>query len=556
MQFLKRIGLILTLIITLLGSKAQPSKFIIQLKDKVGSLHSLSNPTTYLAPASIERKSKYMISIDSSDLPISQRYVDSILNAGKVKWINGSKWLNQILIQTTDEEALKKINQFPFVLKTSPIANRPSTTTSPEFKEELTTYQNSNLNQGNLTYGSSFNQIAIHQGEYIHKKGYQGKGIRIAVLDAGFYKYQNLSAFDSVRLKGGIPYTYDFVEMNNSVNEDDAHGMYCLSIMAANIPGLFVGTAPEASYYLFRTEDVNSEFPIEEQNWVVAAEFADSIGMDMISSSLGYSVFDDPSYNYTYSQMNGNSTLVSKGASLAAKKGMIVMNSAGNSGSSSWKYITAPADANPILAVGAINTNKLIAPFSSYGPSSDKRVKPDIVSVGWNTALINSNGGVSLGNGTSFSNPNIAGLIACLWQAFPEFTNYEIMDAIRKSADQYANPDNRKGYGIPNLKTAFEILEKERITRKTKEILKEQRIKLFPNPVVDRLNLAYRSEATDVLAVEIKNMEGKTLIYSYFNVQPDQFYQFTIDQLDRLPSAQYILQYKDVKGTGIIRFIK
>lgn len=556
MPSLKFIAFIYCIALQVCQLHAQQSKYIIQLRDKLGSQHTLSNPSTYLSPTSIERKKRYNILIDSADLPVSQKYIDSIQASGKLKVLNASKWLNQVLIQTTDAEALKKINQFPFVLKASPIANRPTSLNAPEFEEEISSLTTTNIQKGNAGYGSSYNQIALHQGDYLHNKGYFGQGIKIAVLDAGFFKFQNLTAFDSIRLKGRIPYTYDLVDNTTSVNEDDAHGMYCLSIMAANLPGTYVGSAPQSTYFLFRTEDVGSEFPIEEQNWVVAAEIADSIGVDIISSSLGYSEFDDPAFNYSYAQMNGNSTIVSKGASLAAKKGIIVMNSAGNSGTSSWKYITAPADAKDILAVGAINSSKQIAPFSSYGPSADNRIKPDIVSVGWNTALINSIGTVSVGNGTSFSNPNIAGLVACLWQAFPEFSNYEIMDAIRKSSDQFKNPDERKGYGIPNLKIAYEILEQEKITRRAKEILKDQRIRLFPNPVQDRLNLMYRSEEADILAIEIKTMEGKTIRYQYFNVQPNQYYQFVLDQLDRIPSAQYILQYTDAKGTGTIRFIR
>jgi subtilisin family serine protease len=216
--------------------------------------------------------------------------------------------------------------------------------------------------------------------------------------------------------------------------------------MAANLPGRFVGSSPDADYYLFRTENARSEYPIEEVNWLMAAERADSIGVDIISSSLGYTVFDDNIFDHSYSDLNGTGTIVSKAASMAVSKGMIVSSSAGNEGDDPWKYISAPADGKNVLAVGAINTSNQIAPFSGFGPSADGRIKPDVVSVGFNTQLIASDGNIGLGIGTSFSNPNIAGLIACLWQGFPEFNNLEIIQAIKQSSHQYLHPEKVTEY--------------------------------------------------------------------------------------------------------------
>jgi hypothetical protein len=308
-----------------------------------------------------------------------------------------------------------------------------------------------------FNYGNNLKQIHIHEGEYLHNLGFTGSNITMAFLDAGFFGYKTNPAFDSVRLQNKVLGEYDFVKNEQSVNEDNIHGMYCWSTVAANRPGAIVGTAPHASFWLFRTEDAATEYPIEEQYWAVAAEFSDSAGADMISSSLGYIDFNDPSFNHSYPQRDGNTTLITIAADLAAKKGMIVMNSAGNSGQSTNtnKYIACPADGDSVVAVGATDGNGTIATFSSWGPNGAGKLKPNIVSVGLGTIVANTLGNAVSGNGTSYSNPNVAGLIACLWQAFPEYSNMEIIDEVQKSAHKYTNPDDRYGYGIPNFRKAF-----------------------------------------------------------------------------------------------------
>ena len=555
-------AIILTLLLQgiLCIGQAQFTRHIIELTDKKGTTHALSNPQTFLSSETITRRKQFNIAIDSTDLPVSKVYLDSIAKAGKVEILNSSKWLNQVLIKTSDQAALNKISQFPFVKKRSPIANRPSTINEDKFIETVT---ETNVSQTiastkatTLNYGNSIKQVNIHEGEFLHNKGFQGKGIKIAVLDAGFFKYQNIAAFDSLKINGQLKMTWDFVDNNASVNEDDAHGMQCLSVLAANLPGAFVGTAPAASYYLFRTEDVATEFPVEEQNWLAAAERADSIGVQMISSSLGYNTFDDARFNYTYADMNGKKTMITRGATMATNKGMIVMNSAGNSGSTAWKYLIAPADAVDVLAVGAVNNLKQVAPFSSFGPSSDNRVKPDIASVGWNTFLINTNGNVAQANGTSFSNPNIAGLVACLWQAFPEFSNKEIIETVRKSSDRYNNPDARTGYGIPNMRLAYGMLEKENNIRKAKDILKTDRLKVYPNPMTDEFTIVYNGKTNGKLSLQLLSMEGKLIRNLSYDVLENEYYFFNVNGLGSQASGQYILSYKDGLGAGTLRIMK
>jgi hypothetical protein len=555
---MKKSILLSGLILLSFVAEAQYSRHIIRLANKLGTTHSLSNPTSFLSPKAINRRTKYNINIDSTDLPVSAAYLDSIRKAGTVVILSTSRWLNQVLIRTTDASALLKINSFSFVKKTEPIAERAAFPANAEDKfadEKITLRQQSASIKaaGDLIdYGSSYKQIHIHEGEYLHNSGFQGQGITIAVLDAGYKNYSTISAFDSLRKNNQILGQYDFVNNETSVNEDNAHGLYCFSIMAGNIPGQYVGSAPKASYYLFRTEDEFSEFPVEEHNWVVAAEQADSLGADMISSSLGYSLFDDPAFHHSYADMNGNTTIVTRGADLAARKGMIVCNSAGNSGNDAWKYIIAPADGDSVLAVGAVDANGTIAGFSSYGPSSDGQIKPDVASVGAGTFVIATNGAVAQGDGTSFSNPNMAGLIACLWQAFPEFSNMQIIDAVRRSASKYSNPDDRVGYGIPNMRLAYQLL----LEKKYEGLLEDDWIKAFPNPFMADLNVLVKAKESGTVQVLLFDMSGKMI---YKGSQPstrDRVISIRIPGLDQLPRGAYNLRVLNGNWDKTVRLVK
>ncbi|HZG23421.1 MAG TPA: S8 family serine peptidase, partial [Chitinophagaceae bacterium] len=371
-----------------LAADAQFSRYVIELTDKKGSVYSPADPAAFLSPRAIERRTRQRISIDSTDLPLSAVYLDRIRTVPNLVILNQSKWLNQVCIQTTDANALAIVNSFSFVKKVNAVAARMQSENNdvPLIIEPSLSRlsRSSTVSANNINYGNSLGQIHMHNGEFLHNLGFGGEGIRIAILDAGFSGYKTNPAIDSVRLQSRILGEWDFVENHLSVNEDDSHGLFCFSIIAANRPGLMVGSAPKASFYLYRTEDARSEYPIEEQNWAAAAELADSLGVDMISSSLGYSDFDNHDFDHTYAQRNGNTTIVTRAADLAAKKGMIVMNSAGNSGNESgeMKFIECPADGDSVVAVGAVNLNGLIAGFSSWGPNGAGRRKPNMVSVG------------------------------------------------------------------------------------------------------------------------------------------------------------------------------
>ena len=451
-------------------SFAQFSRYIIQLKDKSNSPFSISKPDQFLSSRAIDRRSRYHIAVDETDFPVTPAYIDSIRLAGNVSILTVSKWLNQVSIQTTDAAALNKINSFSFVQSSGAIAAKfftPGGTTNkrPDItgRKPLTATGNKPLNPADIyDYGQSYPQVHLHNAEFLHNHGFSGDGMQLAIMDGGFYHYKSLPTFDSIRNNNQILETWDFVSGEASVDEDLVHGMNCLSTIAANMPGVFVGTAPKSSFYLYRTEDINSEYPIEEHNWAAAAERADSLGADVFSVSLGYNNFDNAQFNYTYANMDGNTTTIARAADLAAKKGIVVVAAAGNEGQNNWHYITTPADADSVLTVGAVDTSRNVALFSSYGPSADGQVKPDVAAVGVRATVANANTGQpSPGFGTSFACPIMAGITICLWQAFPEVNNMQLIDALRRSGDKFTAPDNRTGYGVPNVKNAFVLLIKQ-----------------------------------------------------------------------------------------------
>jgi len=537
-----------------LNLSAQFSKYIVKFKNKNGTPFSINDPSKFLSQRAIERRTKQHISIDETDLPVTPSYVDSVRLAGSVKILDQSKWLNQICIETTDSTALSKINRFSFVIKTQPLERHAfaernqfdEQVRKDKFNEQLSHIAAPlSVTDDHYSYGHSFSQIHIHHGEYLHNKGFHGEGMLIAVIDAGFYHYKTLPAFDSVNIKGLVVETYDFVNNEESVNEDNEHGMMCFSIIAANIPGQFIGTSPNAHFLLYRSEDASSESPVEEQYWVAAAERADSAGTDIITTSLGYNLFDNPVFNYTYADMNGHTSIIAKAATIAARKGMIVLAAAGNEGDDSWHFISTPGDADSILTVGAVDASGNVAAFSSYGPSSDGRVKPTSASVGFGTVVSSPTGGLLSGNGTSFATPDLAGLVTCLWQAFPEFTNMEIIEAVEKSSSIYQNPDNRIGYGIPDFEKAFDDLSQQRILKNAATILGNRSMKIFPNPFKDQFTVLIKPGNTSTGTFELYDAGGKLYFQKRVPLQKDVIQLIHFGQIQPLQRGLYVLKFSD-----------
>lgn len=542
---------------------AQYNRHIIEFKDKAGTPHTLSNPSTYLSQKAIDRRTKYAIAADSTDLPITPRYLDSIRSVANVTVLNWSKWMNQVAIQTSDAAALSRIQSFPFVKTVSSVAPRVRTgdNSDPQGKfrietiEALTTASPARVSGTLVNYGQTFNQIHIHNGEFLHDRGFLGQGMTIAVLDGGFSSYKTNPAFDSIRLNGQVLGERDFVRNATNTDGFSGHGMNCLSAIAANRPGTMVGTAPKSNFWLFITEDVASEYLIEEHFWVVGAEHADSVGCDIISSSLGYQDFDDPSFDHPYSQRDGKTTMITKGANLAARKGMIVLNSAGNYGTlaDQRRFISCPADGDSVVAVGAVNTSGSIAGFSSWGPNSAGNVKPNIVSVGQGTIIANGAGNPVSGNGTSFSNPNIAGLITCLWQAFPEYNNRKIIDAVQKSAHRYNNPDERFGYGIPDMRKAFYLLKSE---KSQTQFGGTRWFRATPNPFDNQISAAFIADNSGEVKLYLKNAAGTKLDSAVFNCDSLDYKEHLFDNLGNLPGGIYFVQYKSAGKDSAINLRK
>lgn len=448
---------------------AQLNRYVIQFKNKGTNPYSISSPSAYLSSKALARRTAYGIAIDSSDLPVTPRYVDSVRLAGSVTILNTSKWLNQVSIQTTDAAALNKINSLTFVQSVTAIAARMNNASNENPKaqdkfllerklEDAPLQRNNNTESNFFSYGNTYDEIHLHNGEFLHNIGMRGQNMLVAVLDAGFFHYTTLKAFDSVLANNQVLQTWDFVAREASVVEDDSHGMSCFSAIGGNIPGSFVGNAPKANFVLYRTEDVTSEYPIEEHNWACGAERADSIGADVLSTSLGYTTFDNSALDHDYASMNGRTNISTRAAVIANRKGLLSFVAAGNDGGNSWHYLSSPSDADSLVTVGAVSTTGVVGGFSSYGPSSDGRVKPEVAGVGVAAYVQNPNNTIGSGNGTSYATPKMAGLGTCLWQAFPEYNNMAIRDALMKSSSIYTAPNDRIGYGVPDMKKAFIVL--------------------------------------------------------------------------------------------------
>ncbi|MGB3005127.1 MAG: S8 family serine peptidase [Chitinophagaceae bacterium] len=470
---MKRFLLFLFLISILTESRAQFTRYLVKLKNKGGSSYTFSSPLAYLSQRAIDRRTKYSIAIDSTDLPVTPAYITQLKNVPNVTILNVSKWLNAVSILTTDANAITTINSLPFVQSVSGLAARTTgtgKTSLDKFEKEDALIQpvvqrTERTSADFFNYGTNaYNEIHLLNGEFLHNIGLRGQGLVISIMDGGFYHYNSLKAFDSANANGQFLSTWDFVNREASVTEDDTHGMQCLSTIAANIPGQFVGKAPKASFHLFRTEDVSGEYLIEEHNWACAAERADSSGSDIISSSLGYTTFDIPGSDHSYAERNGNTAMISIAADLAAKKGLIVFNSVGNIIDASTQFLSAPADGDSVVAVGSVNASGIVAGSSSFGPSGDGQIKPDMAAVGVNTVIQTSSNTIGTASGTSFSCPSMAGLGTCLWQGFPEFNNMKIIRAMQQSGSIAATPNDRIGYGIPNMKLAFASLLTEYAT--------------------------------------------------------------------------------------------
>lgn len=452
--------LLFTISFSLSGQEA--NCYRLYLTDKNDSPYSESAPQEYLSQRAIEKRERFQIAITEEDLPVNPDYLQAIKNISPdIRVLARSKWFNTVTIYCPNNALIAQINALSFVVgeKTLPVAALDFMSKSTDKlqweKQEITYSLSASKNDNVYDYGYGYGQIAIHNGHLLHNEGFAGKNMLIAVFDAGWNNFDTLSVFQSLYENEQILGTIDLIPDVNNVYTHHSHGTSVVSTMASHVEGRMVGTAPEADYFFIRSEHPQTEQLIEEDFWAYAAELADSIGADVINSSLGYTTFTFPSSGWSYEQCDGVSSIASLAATKAGEKGIIPCISAGNEGNDSFYYIGRPADAFNVLTVGGIDVFGEPAPFTSHGPSYDGRIKPDIMGVGYEAVAYLENGTLSYIYGTSFSSPIVAGLTACLWQSLPRKTALQLMEIIRQSAHLAHDPDNLFGHGIPDFHKAY-----------------------------------------------------------------------------------------------------
>ncbi|MGH1336491.1 MAG: S8 family peptidase [Aureispira sp.] len=477
----------------------------VSFKDKKNTPYSIFRPQEFLSPRALERRARYNIPIDITDLPITPQYLEPISVKG-FKIHSRSRWLNgvAVIVETASANA-EDLKQFEFIKDVFPIGFKRRV--EPAATEVGERDYSKKYRKKDHFYGLGKNQITMLNAQYLHKMGFKGQEMHVAIMDGGFDGIRETPAFDSLFQRGQILGTHDFVQGDDYVFESSSHGRNVLSCMAANMPYLFVGTAPAAKYYLFKTEDVKGEYLIEEYNWVAAVERADQLGVDVINSSLGYYDFDDNDMDYGYVDINGKTSAMTQAANLAASKGVFIVNSAGNEGSGKWRYITVPGDAQNIMTVGAVDRDGFHVKFSSLGFQDRTYIKPNVVARGAIAVVAaKKRYDTSYSNGTSFASPIMAGAVTSFWQAMPRHSNVELLQAIENSATQQDAPDNAYGYGIPNFYEAYKTLSGSVI-----ELNAQQDYYKEPVDLSERLDIFMSKVKAYKATVTLHNAEGQLI---------------------------------------------
>ncbi|MEC3907715.1 S8 family serine peptidase [Tamlana sp. 2201CG12-4] len=531
--------LIVLLFFSCLNALAQEDAWVYLL-DKKDVTASIANPISILSQKAINRKALHNIPIDERDVPVDEDYIAQLKSSTGITVKAKSKWFNAVHVRGSIVN-IQALDDLSFVSHIE-FADK-DLNTSKTSKEKLNSKFESVFTDFN--YGNAFNQIDMLNGHILHQENYTGAGMTVAVLDAGFPNVNIMSAFERLRSTNNLLGSYDFVNREEDVytNNTSNHGTLVLSTMAGFIQDQFVGTAPDAGYFLFITEDATSETPVEESYWVEAAERADSLGVDVINTSLGYTTYDNPNYSYSPSDMNGNTAYITKGANIAFEKGMLLVTSAGNSGNDSWQIVGAPADASGVLSIGAVNANGAYAFFSSKGSAAQPNQKPDVVAQGLASYVITENNTTATSNGTSFSSPIMAGAVTCLWQALPDKNNEEIMQLVREYASQYENPDNFLGYGIPDFEKALNAgLGFGNVPEDTEELI------VFPSPTTGKLYISGFIDSSGLAKLYLFDIWGKKISEFDLNRETDD----NID-LSFLSSGLYILNTGENKTFKIVK---
>lgn len=499
----------LLLIVGVAYSQIAPDRYWVQFTDKNNTPYSIDRPEEFLSERSIQRRIKYGVALDEKDIPVNPSYIEAVENAGATI-LNPSKWLNGVTIETNSESVLNAIEKLPFVKKTRALHDEPlkQMIKNESFMNEMNAESVVDMDVVRGHYGKAQTQIELLNGIALHDMGYQGEGMWIGICDSGYEGADVHDIFQNMRDENRLLGTKDFVYKNGIVYSDDHHGTACLGLMAGYMPGTYVGTAPKASYFLCRTENINSENIIEEYNWVSAAEYMDSIGIDMISTSLGYISFDNPEASHAYSDFDGKTCIITIGAEIASSRGILCVAAAGNEGDNDFPYVGGPGDGKNVLTVGGVKADGTRAGFSSIGPTYDGRIKPDVMSFAYAVTVASPGNNFYEGNGTSFAAPSLAGMLACYWQARKDAPEGKIREVIKKSSNNYSSPNNEYGYGIPDFEKALDMLNLENC-----DIFDEKPLfYVYPNPSNGMVNFNLNYDVNVI--VQVFDMLGKVIYIS------------------------------------------
>ncbi len=533
-----KIKLLLFFLFTSITISAQIEDAWVYFNDKPNSAYYLSNPLEMLSQRALDRRTTQGIALDVIDVPIEQTYIDQITAATGITVMAKSKWLNALHIRGTQAN-IQLLTSLGFVdyIDFADHSLNPGGRVSNSASNKISNVNKQLELAATFNYGNSANQIQMLNGHLLHQANYTGQGKIVAILDAGFPGVNTASSFQRLRDNNLILGGYNFPDRDTNIYSRHNHGTNVLSTIGGYVDGQLVGTAPDSEFYLFITEDINSENPVEESYWVEAAEMADSLGVDVINSSLGYSTYDNSNYSYSYSQRNGLVSFASRGADIAYTRGMICVISAGNDGSGSEPHISVPADAINVLTIGAVTSTEAYASFSSIGPAFDGRIKPDVCAKGQSATVSNTAGTVTTSNGTSFSSPIIAGMVATFWSAVPNMTNTQIMNFIKESADQYNAPDQFKGYGVPDFQLAL-------TNALSAQSFQSNGLLVYPNPSTEFLFLKSTKTTLNGTFVLYNNLGQQVLLTEIS--QNDQ--KITVSSLT---SGVYF--YEFISNNGILR---
>ena len=547
---MRKLSFLLLFLTVAVFAQAQISTNIywVQFTDKNNSPYSTDNPEAYLSPRALQRRANLNIAIDEYDIPVNPQYLQAVANCG-VELLNPSKWLNGVSVYTDDASAMEAVNALPFV---SVVRSCPNDPMAQETKERWMAMEMKPMAANRAMYGyygcaeDQANQLNVG---VLHDMGFDGTGIVVAILDGGFYGTDGHACFDNMREEGRLLGVRDYVYGSTTVYSQSTHGTSCLSTMAAYVPNTMVGTAPKASYYLLHTEDAYSENIVEEYNWVSGAEYADSLGVDVCSTSLGYNGFDMVQWDHPFAHFDGHTAPMTIGAEIAATRGMICINAAANNGDG-YCTLGIPGDAEHILTIGAVNIFGERASFSSVGPTYDGRIKPDVMALGEGAYVANGNPEWDQeyynANGTSFATPILAGAVACLRQARPYASVQEVCDVIRACGDRADNPDSHYGYGIPDFSQALEMLSVEEPIGNTPS----QIISVYPNPACDEVHVALND--AHKAALTIYDVMGRVMFsYSFNGLNHTTLENY----LNSLNTGVYFINAVSESGTQTLKLV-